>query len=66
MLAVDFEKEIRYSRASRDFDLYLSGQYVGSRATYHEAEVALDEIILDKLTHGDHLTATQLDGGCDE
>jgi hypothetical protein len=63
MLAVDFEKEIRYSRITRDFDLYIDGQYVGSRSSYHEAEVALDEIILDKLTHGDHLTATQLDGG---
>lgn len=61
MLAVDFEKEIRYSRANRDFDMFIDGQYVGSRATYHEAEVTLDEIILDKLTHGDHLTAAQLD-----
>lgn len=63
MLAVDFEKEIRYSRESRDFDMYIDGQYVGSRASYLEAEQTLDAIILDKLMHGDHLTAAQLDGG---
>jgi hypothetical protein len=66
MLAVDFNTEIKYSRETRDYDLFIEGEYVGSAPTYGEGRHILDQVILDKLTHGDHLTATQLDGGCNE
>lgn len=42
-------KTIRYNRDSRDFDMYLDGEYVGSRATHGEAEPALDAIASAQL-----------------
>lgn len=66
MLAVDFNTEIKYDRTTKDFNLFIDGEYVGSAPTYGEGRYRLDAIILDKLTHGDHLTATQLDGGSPE
>lgn len=38
-------KRISYNRDTRDFDMYLGGQYVGSRATHLEAQVALDALV---------------------
>ncbi len=44
-------REIRYSRHTHDYDLYLDGRYVGSAATYHEAETQLDEMVYEMLMH---------------
>lgn len=37
-------KRIAYNRDSKDFDMYLDGEYIGSRASHHEAEVELDRV----------------------
>jgi hypothetical protein len=44
-----FEKTIKYNRDNRDYDAYLGGDYKGSFSTYHQAEVALDQIAYDLL-----------------
>jgi hypothetical protein len=45
------QKEIVYDRETRDFAMYLDGRLVGYRASYHEAEIALDQIVYEALTH---------------
>ena len=45
-------KEIIRNRLSKDYDMYLDGRYVGSRASYHEAETELDRLAFAALTHG--------------
>lgn len=37
-------KEIKYNRDTKDYDLYLNGEYVGSRSTHFEAEIELDRL----------------------
>lgn len=44
-----FRKEIRYDRETRDFAMYLDGELVGYMRTYHEAEVALDQLVYEML-----------------
>jgi hypothetical protein len=61
--ATTFEKVIRYDRKSRDYAMYLDGELIGFARTHHEAEVTLDQVAFDRLTHGDCATATELDGG---
>lgn len=41
--------EIRYDRFSRDYAMYLDGELVGYARTYHEAEVLLDDLVLERL-----------------
>jgi hypothetical protein len=45
-------KEIIRNRLSKDYDMFLDGRYVGSRASYHEAETELDRLAFAALTHG--------------
>lgn len=47
-----YRKEVKYNRETKDFDMILNGEYVGSRNTYQEAEWALDEMVLDMILHG--------------
>ncbi len=42
-----YRKEIVYDRASRDYAMYLNGELVGFDRTYHEAEVTLDQLVLE-------------------
>lgn len=63
--AFTFTREIRYSRHTHDYDMYLDGEYRGSRGSYHQAEVDLDQLVSDLLHSGITATATQLDGGGD-
>jgi hypothetical protein len=58
-----FEKVIRYDRDTRDYVMYVDGELIGFARTHHEAEVTLDQIVFDRLAHGDCATATELDGG---
>lgn len=60
-------KEICYDRETRDYAMYLDGELVGFARTYHEAEVTLDNLVLELLQTGmtDAFTATELDGGSD-
>lgn len=45
-------KQIAYNRADRDYTALYDGQYIGSYATYHQAEVALDDHALGLLQDG--------------
>lgn len=42
-------KRIKFDRLTRDFAMYLDNRYVGSRATYSEAEAELDRLALEQL-----------------
>lgn len=46
-----YSKEIKYDRETRDYAMYLDNELVGWAATYHEAEVALDRIVYDRIAH---------------
>lgn len=39
-------KEIVWDRDTRDYAMYLDGELVGFARTYHEAEIALDDLVL--------------------
>lgn len=45
-------KQIKFNRDTKDFDLFLNGRYVGSRATHTEAQTELDRLAFETLTHG--------------
>jgi hypothetical protein len=47
-----YRKEICYDRETRDFAMYLNGELVGYAATYHEAEMALDQLVYARMTRG--------------
>jgi hypothetical protein len=42
------EKSIRYQRATKDYAMYLNGQYIGSRETYSAAETELDAVVTEQ------------------
>lgn len=44
-------KEIKFNRDTKDFDMFLDGAYVGSRATYSQAETDLNAYVYDLLMH---------------
>lgn len=46
-------KEIKYNRESRDYAYYFNGEFVGFASTYHEAEVILDQLTYELLSHKD-------------
>jgi hypothetical protein len=50
-LTTEFRKEIKYDRATKDYSLYLDGEYVGSARNYSEGERALNAMVYDALTH---------------
>jgi len=54
------QKHITHNHGS--YDMYADQRYIGSRATYAQAERDLDEYVFDAITHGDTATATELDG----
>lgn len=39
-----YKREIKFDRESRDFAMYLEGEFVGYAANYHEAEIELDRL----------------------
>lgn len=45
-------KLIKRNRQNKDYDMFLNGRYVGSRETYRGAELELDRLAFDQLTHG--------------
>jgi hypothetical protein len=61
-----FEKSIQYDRTTKDYAAYLDGQLIGLYSSHHAAEVALDQVSYERLTHGDCATATELDGGTED
>lgn len=60
-----FEKSIRYDRETRDYRATLDDNLIGYFATYHDAEVALDQVAYDQLMDGIALTGAEPDGGID-
>ena len=44
------QKEIKFNRQNKDFDCYLNGRYIGSRASRIEAQVLLDQAAFDLLS----------------
>lgn len=70
-LTATITKEIRYSRLTKDYDMYLDGEYVGSEASYHAAEVELDRLAYEQLDRAGVepellQSATALDAGSDQ
>lgn len=55
------DREIKYSRFNRDYDCYVDGRYVGSRATYSAGETLCNQVATDLIADGLALTAEQLD-----
>lgn len=47
-----YTKEIKFDKVTRDHAMYLNGKLVGYAATRHEAEVELDRLVYEALTHG--------------
>ena len=45
-----YRKEIAYDRETHDYAMYLDGELVGFARTYHEAEVALDQLVFELLS----------------
>jgi len=45
------QKEIKFDRQTKDFALYLNGELVGFARTHREAEIELDRLAYDALTH---------------
>ena len=44
-------KTISYNRANKDYDAYLDGEYIGSFDSHHEAEIELNRLAYERLTH---------------
>lgn len=42
-------KEIKRNRLNKDYDMFLDGRYVGSRATHTEAQAELDRLAFEEL-----------------
>lgn len=57
-----YHKEIVYDRETHDYAMYLDGELIGFARTYHAAEVMLDQLVYELLTHnfaGDNNAAEQ-------
>jgi hypothetical protein len=44
-------KVITFDRATRDYSAYLDGQYIGSFAKHHEAQIELDRLAYEQARH---------------
>jgi hypothetical protein len=42
-----YRKQIIHDRTTHDYAMYLNGELVGFARTYHEAEVALNQLIFE-------------------
>lgn len=45
-----YRKEIVYDKETGDFAMYLDGELVGFARTYHEAEITLDQLVLELMS----------------
>lgn len=62
-------KEIKYDVEARDYAMYLDGELVGFKSTYHLAEIELDRLAYEQLDRAGVepellQSATALDGQC--
>lgn len=60
------DTEIRYSRATRDYDILVDGIAVASAANYHDAEAIRTKLIADRRVEGLYATVSELDGDPDD
>ncbi len=60
MTTATFEKEIEYEHG--DYRMLLNGRCIGYASTYSQAEIELDRVAYDLLTHGDGASAMELGG----
>jgi hypothetical protein len=44
-----YRKEIVYDRTTKDFAAYLDSELVGFYRTYHDAEIALDALVVELI-----------------
>lgn len=44
-------KEITYDRQTRDYAAYLNDEFIGYFATYHDAELELNRLAFEALSH---------------
>lgn len=51
------QKRIVRNPDTKDFDMFIGTEYVGSRASRDEAEVELDHIYSTLLAHGGNINA---------
>ena len=70
-LTATITKEIKYNRHTKDYDMLLNGEYVGSEASHHSAEDELDRLAFERLDRAGIepellQTATALDGGSNQ
>lgn len=56
------DREIKYNRYTHDFDCFVDGRYVGSRANYRDGDELCNQVAYDLLADGMALTAAELDG----
>lgn len=59
--ATEISREIKYSRATRDYDCYVNGQYVGSARNYSEGEALCDQVAFDLIAD---VLAPRVCGNC--
>lgn len=45
-------KEVKRNPETRDFDMYLDREYIGSRSTPKEAREELDRVALEQMRRG--------------
>lgn len=48
----DIKRQKNWSTGKMEWDMYLDGRYVGTCASKEEAEIELDRLAFDALTHG--------------
>lgn len=46
-----YDRTIQFDRQTRDYAMYLDGEFVGYAPNYHSAEVQLDQMIFDALIY---------------
>lgn len=44
-------KQIKFERMTKDYSAYLNGQYIGSFGSHREAELELDRLAFEMLSH---------------
>lgn len=66
MTTATFAKEITFDRIVKEFCVVVDGEFIGYAASRREADAMADQVVYDRLIHGDHRTALDLDGGQDD
>lgn len=60
-----YRKEIVYDRETRDYAMYLDSELVGFAKTYHDGEVALDQLVFELISGEAFRTAVPVEAAPD-